>query len=525
MKKPRCGIPDIEPRVSRRKRYTLHGRKWDYTNLTWSLRTIYPRNLDPRLVRQQLGRALDVWAQNSRLTFAEVNDDRADILVYFERGYHGDGYPFDGRGHILAHAFFPGIGRGGDAHFDEEENWILHELGDDTEGTSLFAVAAHEFGHSLGLSHSSVQGALMYPWYQGIKANFQLPDDDRHGIQQLYGAKEDKLWGIIPQIPQQTPQEPRTPPPPPPTPKPTKPTRRPPTRTRRPTHPPPTHPPRRVPTHRPEYRPHEPIEKPDTCNTSYDAISVIRGEVFVFKGKYQWRIGDEGLYAGYPTEIRRMWAELPENLTHIDAVYERNDKKIVVFIGKQFYMFDGYRLERDYPKPLTYLGLPETLEKIDGAMVWGHNKKTYFFSGTMYWRYDSDVGSVELDYPRDMSMWKGVGYNIDTVFQWRDGKTYFFKGKGFWKFNDLRMRVENDRQIPSGPFWMGCPPELENPKTERNVNTSTHRTYKPRSEKTKAEFPDKASWDDPQVAESGSVRTRLNVTAMLLLICWRFFVA
>ena len=54
-------------------------------------------------------------------------------------------------------------------------------------GTSLFAVAAHEFGHSLGLSHSSVRGALMYPWYQGITSNYKLPEDDRNGIQQMYG--------------------------------------------------------------------------------------------------------------------------------------------------------------------------------------------------------------------------------------------------------------------------------------------------------------------------------------------------
>jgi hypothetical protein len=37
-------------------------------------------------------------------------------------------------------------------------------------------------------------------------------------------------------------------------------------------------------------------------------------------------------------------------------------------------------------------------------------------------RFDEDVGKVELDYLRDRSMWSGVGYNIDTVFQWKDGE-------------------------------------------------------------------------------------------------------
>ncbi|XP_063536564.1 matrix metalloproteinase-2 [Cydia strobilella] len=532
LSKRRCGRPDregYEENSTRKKRFAFQGATWKHTNLTWSLSsTRRPAALSAYGTRSVLARALDVWEQASRLTFTEINSDDADIVVSFARGQHGDAYAFDGRGSILAHAFFPGSGHGGDAHFDDDELWLLQPKNEDEEGTSLFAVAAHEFGHSLGLSHSAVKGALMFPWYQGIQPNFVLPADDRNGIQQMYGPKEKRVWGKIPNwtpprrtppttttttttttrrphhhhphhnpnwphhhpqnptFPTYYPEKPQRPyiperphrnsseeypqrphPRPRPTPPATRPTsyrpRYPTTRPEYPTYP------RQNPTrpypNKPAYHPEKPTakpmpsDKPDTCDTSYDAVALIRGELFIFKNRYHWRIGAHGRYKEYPIEISRMWTALPRDLTHVDAVYERPDKKIAFFIGKELYLFDEVSLVRGYPKPLMDLGLPESLEKLDAAMVWGHNGKTYFYSGTMYWKYDENDGRVEPDYPRDMSMWKGVGYNIDSVFQWRDGKTYFFKGKGFWKFNDLQMRVEHERQYASASFWMGCPEE------------------------------------------------------------------
>lgn len=55
-------------------------------------------------------------------------------------------------------------------------------------------------------------------------------------------------------------------------------------------------------------------------------------------------------------------------------------------IGKMYYVFNSNELKDGYPKALTTLGLPASLDKIDAVLVWGHNNRTYFYSGDMYWR-------------------------------------------------------------------------------------------------------------------------------------------
>jgi len=63
-----------------------------------------------------------MWSQVSALTFSETSGE-PDIWIQFAARSHGDNNPFDGRGNTLAHAYFPGRGIGGDAHFDEDEHW------------------------------------------------------------------------------------------------------------------------------------------------------------------------------------------------------------------------------------------------------------------------------------------------------------------------------------------------------------------------------------------------------------------
>ncbi|NWI41918.1 MMP7 protein, partial [Picathartes gymnocephalus] len=177
MKLPRCGLPDVAE-------YQTFPRspKWRKTHLTYKI-VRYTSDLPRKKVDDAIKRALMVWSDVTPLQFRRVHFGTADIEIKFARYEHGDGFPFDGRGGTLAHAFAPGEGYGGDAHFDDDEKWseVNREV-------NLFLVAAHEFGHSLGLDHSNVRGALMYPIYSYQNPEtFKLPEDDRRGIQKLYG--------------------------------------------------------------------------------------------------------------------------------------------------------------------------------------------------------------------------------------------------------------------------------------------------------------------------------------------------
>ncbi|CAK7317357.1 MMP7 [Vulpes lagopus] len=178
MQKPRCGVPDVA-------HFSLFPNKPKWTSEVITYRIVsYTPDLPRFRVNQLVAKALAMWSKEIPLSFRRVPRGTADIMIGFARGAHGDYYPFDGPGNILAHAFAPGPDLGGDAHFDEDERW--------TDGSRIginFLIAAtHELGHSLGLGHSSDPDAVMYPTYSiRDSKNFKLSQDDIEGIQKLYG--------------------------------------------------------------------------------------------------------------------------------------------------------------------------------------------------------------------------------------------------------------------------------------------------------------------------------------------------
>lgn len=416
MNTPRCGVKDnVGPsdNAKRKKRYALQGSRWTKDTLDWRI-SKYPTTsrYSKSEIEEQIKKAFDVWSKHTKLKFNKKKSGSAHIDIRFERKEHGDGDPFDGPGGTLAHAFFPQYG--GDAHFDDDEYWTI----DMFSGTNLLQTAAHEFGHSLGLSHSDVRSALMAPFYKGWEPNLKLDRDDIDAIQALYGGPDSSNGNADKDT------------------DPGKPNKKP----------------------KPDDSKDGDTDNVDLCSGGSidDIFGTEDGNYYVFKGGKYWKMTDDSLAKGYPRRISDDWPGVPNNIDA--AVTWTENKKTYIFKDDQYWKFENQIPEKGYPKKISegFDGIPN---KLDAAFVWGGNGKIYFMKGDDYWKFDpSRKPPVRSVYPRNINNWD-LPSNINGAVQWKNKRTYFFKDDEYYRFNDRRFQIDSgDPKFPrsTGPWWFGC---------------------------------------------------------------------
>lgn len=410
MQRPRCGQPDIVP-----KEFKIGPSRWGKMALTYRILS-YTGDLRQNSVEQAIQNGFGLWSSVTPLIFQQIFVGEADLMIDFRTYSHGDGNDFDGNGGILAHAFSPGEGRGGDIHFDDDEHWTTYSQ----EGINLHIVASHEIGHALGLGHSQDQDSLMYPVYQGYVHGFRLSKDDIEGIQTIYGSKS---------RPRLTPYT------------------------------------SRYPVYEASTSPRPPVgdDPPDLCRANLEEVSSIRGDIFAFHGKWFWWLRRNDVSPAVATEITSYWEGLPNSLDHIDAVFESKNGRIFFFIGRYYWEFTvnqlaaaGFTSSR---RSIYELGLPPSVERITAAFVWKETEKIYLFSQDNYWELQVDDRSqirVVTERPRGMETWMGSPFPIDAAFTHFDNRNYFMKGSQVWRLAKNATNVESANPQRTRTLWPQC---------------------------------------------------------------------
>ncbi|KAL8191069.1 UNVERIFIED_CONTAM: hypothetical protein K2H54_067347 [Gekko kuhli] len=373
-------------------KYTLSPdfARWEDRVVTYRILK-YTQKLPHADVDEIIKNAFEVWSNHTCLVFKQ-SWNASDIEIMFATGIHADDCPFDEESGVLAHASVDG--NKAFIHFDEAEEWTK-----DFSGINLYAIAVHELGHVLGLKHSSNQESLMYNYFGEPNTTFSLLQDDIDGIQALHGKPGNC-------------------------------------------------------SHRPKY-PAPPSEEeeeesmpPCDPDITFDAATTFQGQLLFFIGDYVLQI--DPVKRNY--EMAHIGFFWPILTCGIDAAYEA-EGTLYVFNGQRYRTVSGNLTNLSSSQFFYILGLPYTIRSMDAAVHDPETKKTLFFAGDEYWRYNEETRSTEEGYPRKIvADFPEIGSKVDAAFQY-NGSLYFLRGPNQYEFDRRTYRLID---IEKTNTWFNC---------------------------------------------------------------------
>ncbi|KAK3719198.1 hypothetical protein QZH41_011746 [Actinostola sp. cb2023] len=367
IEKPRCGVPDFGPadNAKRKRRHTLQGSYWKKKDLTYKILNYSP-DLTPEQIETTIRDAFNEWAKVTALTFTKVTGNtKADINIKFVKGDHGDGYPFDGPGGTLAHAFYPQDNSqeiyGIDAHFDDSEAFVpishltleIGILSINTGGPSSGKTSTPAPNPATATPHQKTEAPSVPDKCSSSMDAFILSEDGY-----TYAFKKDYFWPIGEDFGAWT--------------------------------------------NALKIRDYWPL-----LEENIDAGFLRRSDnvTFIFKGDKVWMFKNRSPLKDKALSITNPELNLPSELANMDAALQwARNGKVYFFKGNQYWRYDTVRKSVDirYPKYIADGWRGVVPDNIDAAVQW-KNHKSYFFKGLNYNAIDDysvTVPRVEPPYPR-----------------------------------------------------------------------------------------------------------------------------